>query len=125
VKTKLEVGLRWGRLEATSFGVEDRDIEIRPGWVETYKDAVYYVLKCDCGNEVRIWERDWKGKRVLRDCGCGMSVLDGMNTTICVSMPARTYQEIKTYARKNSLTVSKAIVDCVLNVLNQKIGRAK
>ena len=114
MKAKLEVGLRWGRLEAVSSNVEDREIEIQPGWSETHKDAEYFVLKCDCGNEIRIWKNEWKGKKALRDCGCGMAALDGATTTLCVTMPIRTYQTLKGYAGRKGLTISKAITDCVL-----------
>ena len=111
---KLEIGLRWEHLEAISSGVRDHEIEIQPGWSEVYPDSQYFVLKCDCGNEIEVWGKDWKGKRALKDCGCGLSALDQVKAVKCISLPLVVWQKLKAYANKKGLTASKAISDLIM-----------
>jgi hypothetical protein len=121
-KADLAVGTRWGRLTAV-------------GMIEAWKEMEYekvkelqMMLKCDCGKEITVWESEWKGKKRLRDCGCGLSTLDGVSVIKCVSLPVGIWQKLKVYADQNGLTVSKAYADLILKGVeanNQEVSNGK
>lgn len=110
-KSDLIVGGRWGRLLAVETGIAEHDLD---EWQSLREE--FMLMRCDCGKEFKIWSSEWKGKRKMKDCGCGLSALDGLTVIKCISMPAGIWAKIKTCADQKGLTVSKAIVDLIIRM---------
>jgi len=113
MKAELRVGASWGHLRVIEEGSGKYVKEYGGGFRESWDDK-YYMAVCGCGKEIRIWDCEWKGKRHLRDCGCGLSELDGVTVLMTVTAPARLRKEIKGYQNKQGLeSFSRALRDLV------------
>jgi len=113
MQVKLEVGLSWDHVKVYGTGHGDRKIELGNGITEKYFNVLYWKLRCDCGKEFVIWDRDWRAKKYVKDCGCGMSLKDGETVIMLVSAKSIVRQNIKRYAAANGLSLSRAIVELV------------
>ena len=107
-KSELEVGARWGHLEVIKEGVERKTKGLGDGCTLT-ENATVYDARCTCGNVLRIWRDEWKGKKHLRDCGCGVSLDDGATVTMSVSVTLRLRRLIKKRAQEDRISMSRAL----------------
>ena len=65
----LRVGDRWAGI--TVLDCAQRKLtKTDRGVTETWM-ALFYKLRCECGKEWEIDSDEYRGRRTLRDCGCG------------------------------------------------------
>lgn len=97
-------GEKWGALTCTYSG--KLEVEIDEGGGSTWYGKVHsYVLKCSCGNEITIQREDFKGKQVVKDCGCGAAA-GGAAVVVCISMPSELKLGLTKAAGKQGTSVS-------------------
>lgn len=68
-------GNKWARLEC--LDIEKAEIELKfEGVIET-RVVSAFKIRCDCGNVLLVEKLAFKGKRLMRDCGCGIGQEQG------------------------------------------------
>jgi hypothetical protein len=92
--------------------VERRKIDCGGGVTDSW-DETRVRLRCSCGGELAVWKSDWPGRRMVRDCGCGVALLDGRIVSACVSMPLRVKLAVGKHARQRGTSFSRAVQDLV------------
>jgi len=70
VKTKdLDIGHKWGALQV--IDLENKLREVQDGAVKDKFYEIEYIFKCNCGEEFKVWDHEFPGKKEMRDCSCG------------------------------------------------------
>ena len=100
MKPKLTVGMCWGRVRVDSKTVRDREFKTPNGLVEVWRNRNLFILKCECGGIVEVWESDFAGKKYYLDCGCGIALNDIQKVSVMVRMPSVIDAEIRKLANK-------------------------
>jgi hypothetical protein len=118
---ELQIGMSWKHVKVINSGKETRywDNGNGIGWHEP--DQEYFEAQCDCGKVFRIWADDWKGKKYIPDCGCGISLADGEHVVTMISASNAWRQSMKKYAAENGISLSRAIVELSANALRKHI----
>lgn len=101
-------GERWGRLQCIKSEYVDRPVIVADG-VEEITKVVRYTIQCECKKKLKIWEHHFKGKRKMRDCGCGISTHDTAPVRLNIYLPQRMFTRIKKYATENGWDISDAV----------------
>lgn len=104
----LAEGERWGRLQCIKSEFVDRPVIVADG-IEEITKVVRYTIQCECGKKLKIWEHHFKGKRKMRDCGCGRSKLDVSPVRLNIYLPQRMFNRVKKYAFENGWDISEAV----------------
>lgn len=96
-------GDKWGALTCTYAGKVEivRDVN----GTEVAVKTACYVLKCECGNEVRIPKAEFRGKRNMTDCGCGLGIKGGRMMQ-AISVPKELQRQISEAAIQERMLVS-------------------
>lgn len=111
---KLEIGMSWGHVRIIGTGEGDLIIDEGGGCKTQYKNRTYYMAKCDCGTEFKLWPELWKGKKYHKDCGCGLSFEDGRNVIKTFMVPIALDTALKQWAQDHTNgNVSRAIVELI------------
>ncbi len=108
---ELSIGLSWKHVKVIGTGIEERVLDYGNGTGARIPKQEYFEALCDCGKTFRIWVSEWKGKKYISDCGCGISLKDGENVMTMISGASLWRQSMKRYARANGLSLSRAIVE--------------
>lgn len=93
---KIHEGDRWGRLVCVRVQSGKKTILFDGGSEEVPYMAA--TLECECGKEVVVDRDEFKGKRAVRDCGCGLAGEDMGTTNRMVSMPVIMALQVREYA---------------------------
>lgn len=110
-KGKMETGTSWARLrcvKAEVVTIQIRDGDGRP--FDSYDEA-QYDFECDCGKKFSMSADVWPGKRKMKDCGCGISVDDGVIVVYNFTGPLHLRREIEKYQKSRGLSFSRACVE--------------
>jgi hypothetical protein len=127
----LRKGDHWGRLQC--IGLEQREIQETAldasgrmyftGMFDSYEEA---ILKCECGKVVKIRTSGFKGKKNMKDCGCGMGKHDGITTVMTITMPYGFVERIRKLADRtangNKSQAFLKIVKIGLPFLEEEVG---
>jgi hypothetical protein len=108
---ELAIGMSWKHVKIVGSDFDFRRIETGNGTGTEEDNVLYFKAICDCGREFRIWAEDWKGKKYVPDCGCGISLSDGESVVTMISASNSWRQSMKKYARDNNISLSRAIVE--------------
>lgn len=106
----LVMGERWACLEVIKVDRLNEDAE--PYGPSTGK---FYRLKCMCGNEFPLDKRDYRGKRLLKDCGCGINGREGSRVIMSLYVPLSTRERVFECATQMGYSTSIAaaeMMDC-------------
>ena len=117
---KLSLGMSWAHIKVVGECVQQRIIDDGDGTTRVFPKAEYWELQCDCGKKFPFWADDWKGKKYIPDCGCGLHALDGAHTVIVLSAKTAFRVKMKNYALEHNITMSRAIVELALKGLGVK-----
>ena len=80
----MQIDDTWGALTCTDIRMGWRIAWGEPGKTKQYKE---YQFKCECGEVVEIFAKDFKGKTQMLDCGqCGRGA-SLRNVTLTVYVP--------------------------------------
>jgi hypothetical protein len=103
-------GEKWGALECTHAGKVVKDIRATDADGNEYiahREVVNgYHLQCTCGNVLELSKKEFKGKRITRDCGCGAAGFSGENVVITISTNSGVKGHLQQLARLDGQTVS-------------------
>lgn len=102
---KVFEGDKWGALTCTYSGM--RTFEEEDGPVTIERKVWCYVLQCECGKEVVVPRWEFKGKRAVRDCGCGVAIQGG-SMMVTVSVPRELQKRVLDMAVEDGVLVSHA-----------------
>lgn len=108
----VRVGDKWGTLECTHsgrivFGEKALD-ENGKEYIANSWTVNGHVFKCVCGNEVQIEAKKFRGKRVMKDCGCGRAS-KGNRIVIAFSTDTWMQQRLQDISNMDQQTVSYTI----------------
>ena len=113
----IRTGDRWGRIECTDTGMMDFEF-VEDGFKETYR-APAHELKCDCGKTWIVKVSDFRGKRLVRACGCGAD-LGGARVIRAFSMPDVLERILLQEARRRGVTASFFASECIREKLERE-----
>ncbi len=123
VKAKLFVGQGWAHLKVVSIGSEDKITECSGGYEKELMPCA--TCACTCGGEIKLWLREWKGQKYVRDCGCGVSAEDGKCVILTATVPHGMDREIRKYGQREGVSRSRAVVELVQAGLDAKVKQAE
>ncbi len=114
---ELKVGERWPRVEVLKAErIETKEVteDQNGNLYETgsFYSNLVYDLKCDCGKEFRVDHDDFRGKRKVKDCGCGIGNED-MIVFIGLSLPMRVRKLLTDYADEQEMKHSHAAIKVI------------
>ena len=118
--SKIYIGASWDHIKVVGEGIGERVTEDEDGTGSRDSKAAYWTLQCDCGKEFNIWDKDWRGKKFVRDCGCRLAAKDGEKVVIVLSAPALCRRRLQQYAIDNGLSLSRAAVELIYKGLGVK-----
>ncbi len=123
---KARSGDKWGLLECLEAGpqvfeVMDKDADGNEYVSDSYTINAYRLRCHGCGNVVTIKAADFRGKRVMLDCGCGKAHVgkEGKAVTMVASVRQETLERVETYAAKEKVNFSQAVHRLLLEGLNK------
>ncbi len=93
-------GERWGRVQCVDY--LDKYKVINNNGLEIDYRGIVFLIACECGNEIELTKLEWAGKKHIKDCGCGISLLDGISLSRSINLPVLTWKKVEDYARANT-----------------------
>ena len=112
-KGYLYSGAKWGHLKCQ---------EVKSGFLTAgnatdgfrSRLAVTYELLCSCGKQISVRATQFPGKRLMRDCGCGVADEDYRSVNIKASVPLRIYDMVRAYVDvEGGMTMGHAITKLI------------
>lgn len=83
----------------------------------------YYVFKCQCGKKHKVSMNQFPGKRMMRDCGCGIGGdVGGTSMVRAISMPSDLWYVLENYVKVHGGTLSGTLQRAVRLGLKQVKG---
>lgn len=121
MRAEIEIGARFGSLKVLSIN-RNADVERYDGdgVTSTYSETVY-EFACDCGKRVRVPAKDFKGKRAVRDCGCGMGYRGVAKELITFHIESDTAGKVRAKAKGMGCTMAQYIRDCLQAGLDGRV----
>jgi hypothetical protein len=108
----IAIGARWGKLKCVGKRAVQIVNDEGNGVVEKYTADVY-ELRCDCGKSIEVEVNRFLGKRLVRDCGCGLDKEVGPSMILTISCKAGLVEEIEQAARVSGMSRSEKVVELV------------
>lgn len=95
----MKIGDRWARMKCIGVDEVEKWLEFEGGGKENYYVKVYRLV-CECGKEVEVTEKEFNGKRKVKDCGCGVGKDDGATVVMSITVPLSVRRLIGEVARE-------------------------
>lgn len=111
-KGYLYTGCRWGQLHCVAQESELKSVgNAQDGYRQC--TALRYTVQCACGKQFQIWASEFPGKRLMRDCGCGLG--NAQTVSMRIGMPLDVIEIIRLYRAEEGNTMSSnvAIADLI------------
>jgi hypothetical protein len=121
-----KVGDKWGALECLHAGrIVQEKMSIDADGNEYVSDrwtATGYQFKCACGTIFAVADREFKGRRQVRDCGCGSAGFSGENVVMAFSTNTGVQGHVKELARHDGQSVSYVINEALRRYFEYRAG---
>lgn len=111
-KGRLREGERWGAVQFIGATAAKRTT-VENG-VASIKAQVRYRFQCDCLTVFEVWDGEWKGKRLVKDCGCGRGLQKDATVMQGFSLPVSIVQRLDAAVYKRGLNKSQLLRDLVI-----------
>jgi hypothetical protein len=118
---RVQPGDQWGALTVLDTYVED--VTTKRNGITDRVPTRFFEMQCKCGKRFPMAADMYRGKRKLRDCGCGAGEVEEArikSTYLTISQLARVVK----FQKEQDLTLSKAIGTLCLMALDQAEGIA-
>lgn len=96
--TQLESGLKWAAVEFLNYQQVPKKIVSNGITEEFFLRTMFF--KCGCGNFFDMPANKFKGRKVTRDCGCGLGAMERKGI-LSVYIPTRLLDTLDEMARAN------------------------
>lgn len=127
----VRAGDQWGRVLCLYVGRITHKEYAKDAHGKDYEAVVYdvpgYSFRCDCGKEWDVEAKAFQGKRVVRDCGCGLAGVGGGSVVKAISTTNAMFERVSKYAAANRMNFSHAankLMTYALDALEAKAGNA-
>jgi len=108
MKSQIKAGMQWGPMRVVKSEIVERDEELGPGVKMRWKDE-RFMLQCECGKTWWVWKKDWKGKRAVKDCGCGLAAQEGRRMMLPVLIGTRQIGWLEKYAGEHEVSRAEVV----------------
>lgn len=98
-------GDKWGALTCTYVGPTEVK-EDEGGGITTTRRVNVYQFQCECGGELVVPKTEFRGKRMIQDCGCGRADAT-RKMMVSLSMPIGLRGQVREIADTNGSTFSQ------------------
>ena len=97
--------------------IVERETVLGRGFTE-FESVAQYQLKCECGKTWTVFEDKFKGRRKVRDCGCGIADEDDLRSALTLAIPLSVVKKLKGHARREELSMSRFVVNLIRDLPN-------
>lgn len=122
----VRVGDKWGALQCLSVGrMVEQDMRIDADGNEYAGQTQWYngyLLRCLCGSKFTVAVNKFRGKRLVRDCGCGRSGFRGEHCIVTFSTNSGVKGHVQDLAELDGASVSYIVNTALREYFERRNG---